>query len=146
MTERVPDGDSIGRAIDPEPSHQVGTEGMESEFQLGDDAARALGVRLETTQLLVLVAAVGLASVAVAAVGPLAFVAFVVPQIALRLTGDSRPPMLASMVYGGCLVVGADLVTRVLLPFAIPAGLVTSAIGAPYLIWLLVRTNRKASA
>ena len=115
-------------------------------LQLGDDAARALGVRLQTTQLLVLVAAVGLASVAVAAVGPLAFVAFVVPQIALRLTGGSRPPMLASMVFGGCLVVGADLVTRVLLPFAIPAGLVTSAIGAPYLIWLLVRTNRKASA
>ena len=69
-----------------------------------------------------------------------------VPQIALRLTGGSRPPMLASMVLGGVLVVGADLVTRVVLPFALPAGLVTAAIGAPYLIWLLVRTNRKRSA
>ena len=106
-------------------------------LQLGDDAARALGVRLQTTQLLVLVAAVGLVAVAVAAVGPLEFVAFVVPQIALRLTGGSRPPMLASMVFGACLVVGADLVTRVVLPFAVPAGLVTAAIGAPYLIWLL---------
>ena len=115
-------------------------------LQLGDDAARALGVRLQTTQLLVLVAAVGLVAVAVSAVGPLAFVAFVVPQVALRLTGGARPPMLASMVYGACLVVGADLVTRVVLPFAVPAGLVTAAIGAPYLIWLLVRTNRKASA
>lgn len=115
-------------------------------MQLGDDSARVLGVRLQVTQLLTLVAACGLAAVAVAAVGPLGFVAFVVPQVALLLTGGSRPPMLASMVYGGVLVVGADLITRVVLPFALPAGLVTSAIGAPYLIWLLLRTNRKVSA
>jgi iron complex transport system permease protein len=115
-------------------------------LQLGDDSARGLGVRLQATQLGTLVAACGLAAVAVAAVGPLGFVAFVVPQIALLLTGGSRPPMLASMVFGAVLVVGADLLTRVVLPFALPAGLVTSAIGAPYLIWLLLRTNRKVSA
>ena len=115
-------------------------------MQLGDDSARGLGVKLQMTQLLTLVAAVGLVSVAVSAVGPLEFVAFVVPQVALRLTGGSRPPMLASMVLGACLVVGADLVTRVVLPFALPAGLVTAAIGAPYLIYLLIRTNRKVSA
>lgn len=115
-------------------------------MQLGDDSASGLGVRLGRTQLLTLVAAVGLAAVAVSAVGPLAFVALVVPQIALRLTAGSRPPMLASMTIGACLVVGADLLTRVVIPFALPAGLVTSAIGAPYLIWLLLRTNRKVSA
>lgn len=115
-------------------------------MQLGDDSARGLGVRLQWTQLLTLIAAVGLAAVAVAGVGPLAFVAFVVPQVAVRLTAGSRPPMLASMTLGACLVVGADLVTRVVIPFALPAGLVTSALGAPYLIWLLLRTNRKVSA
>lgn len=115
-------------------------------MQLGDESASGLGVRLQATQLLTLVAAVGLAAIAVSAVGPLAFVALVVPQIALRLTGGSRPPMLASMTVGACLVVGADLVTRVVIPFALPAGLVTSAIGAPYLIWLLLRSNRKVSA
>jgi iron complex transport system permease protein len=115
-------------------------------LQLGDDTARTLGVRLQTTQLLILLTAVGLSAVAVSAVGPLAFVALVVPQVALRLTGGSRPPLLASMVLGGVLVVGADLVTRVVLPFAVPAGIVTAAIGAPYLIWLLLRTNRKVSA
>jgi iron complex transport system permease protein len=103
-------------------------------------------VRPAGAQLLTLLAAVGLAAVAVSAVGPLSFVALVVPQIALRLTAGSRPPMLASMTVGACLVVGADLVTRVVIPFALPAGLVTAAIGAPYLIWLLLRTNRKASA
>jgi iron complex transport system permease protein len=115
-------------------------------MQLGDDSARGLGVRLQVTQLLTLVAAVGLASVAVAAVGPLGFVALIVPQIALRLTAGSRPPMLASMVLGACLVVGADVVTRVVIPFSLPAGLVTSVIGAPYLIWLLLRSNRKVTA
>lgn len=115
-------------------------------MQLGDDSATALGVRVPLTQALVLVIAVALAAVAVAAVGPLAFVAFVVPQIALRLTGGARPPMLASMILGGCLVVIADLVTRVVLPFAVPAGLVTAAVGAPYLIWLLRSTNRKVSS
>jgi iron complex transport system permease protein len=113
---------------------------------LGDDAARGLGVRLQLTQLGCLVVAVGLTSVSVAAVGPLEFVAFVVPQVALRLTGGSRPPLLASMVAGAILVVGADLVTRAVLPFALPAGIVTAAIGAPYLIWLLVRTNRRRTA
>ena len=113
---------------------------------LGDDAARSLGVRLQLTQLGVLVSAVGLAAVSVAAVGPLEFVAFVVPQVALRLTGGSRPPVLASMVAGGILVVGADLVTRAVLPFPLPAGIVTAAIGAPYLIWLLVRNNRRRTA
>jgi iron complex transport system permease protein len=113
---------------------------------LGDDTARGLGVRLQLTQLGVLVAAVGLCSVSVAAVGPLEFVAFVVPQVALRLVGGSRPPLIASMVAGGILVVGADLVTRAVLPFPLPAGIVTAAIGAPYLVWLLVRTNRSRTA
>jgi iron complex transport system permease protein len=115
-------------------------------LQLGDDSARGLGVRLQLTQLMTLVAAVGLVAVSVSAVGPLEFVAFVVPQIALRLTAGSRPPMLASMVLGACLVVAADFITRVVLPFSIPAGIVTAVIGAPYLIWLLLRRNRRVSA
>lgn len=117
-----------------------------SALQLGDDSARMLGVRLQTTQLLVLVCAVGLAAVSVSAVGPLAFVALVVPQVALRLTRASRPPLAASLVLGGCLVVGADLITRVVLPFSLPAGLVTATVGAPYLIWLLLRSSRKVSS
>ena len=115
-------------------------------LQLGDDSARTLGVRLQSTQALILLVAVGLSAVAVSAAGPLTFVALVVPQVALRLTGGSRPPLLASMILGGVLVVGSDLVTRVVLPFVVPAGIVTAAVGAPYLIWLLLRANRKVSA
>jgi iron-siderophore transport system permease protein len=114
-------------------------------LQLGDDSARGLGVRLQGSQLVVLTCAVALAAVAVSAVGLLEFVAFVVPQVALRLMRGSRPPLVSSMIYGAVLVVAADLLTRTVLPFGLPAGLVTTAIGGPYLIWLLLRGKRKAT-
>lgn len=113
---------------------------------LGDDAARGLGVRVQATQLAMLLAAVALAAVSVSAAGPLEFVAFVAPQIALRLTGGARPPLVAAMLCGAILVVGADLVSRAVLPFTVPAGIVTAAVGAPYLIYLLIRTNRRRTA
>lgn len=115
-------------------------------MQLGDDSAQALGVRLQRAQLVVLVIAVALTAFAVSAAGPIEFVAFVVPQIALRLAGASRPPILASAIYGALLVVTADLIARVVLPVELPVGIVTSVVGAPYLIWILVKRNREVSA
>ncbi|MER6915026.1 iron ABC transporter permease [Streptomyces sp. NPDC000594] len=115
-------------------------------IQLGDDIARGLGVRLRTTQLRTLLAAVLLAAAAVSAVGPLGFVAFAVPQIALRLTGGARPPLVTSAVYGACLVVLADLMCHSVLPPGVPAGAVTACVGAPLLIRLLVRANRRNTA
>ena len=114
-------------------------------LQFGDDTARGLGVRLPLAQTAVVLVAVGLVATAVAAAGPIAFVALVVPQIAVRLTGGSRPPLLASGLLGAVLVVGADLATRTLLPQALPVGILTAAIGAPYLLWLLVRGRRRAT-
>lgn len=115
-------------------------------LQLGDDTARGLGVRLQLAQAGVLLVAVGLAAFAVSAAGPIDFVAFVVPQIALRLVGGSRPPLIASAVFGALLVLLADTVTRAVLPYELPVGVVTAILGAPYLLWLLIRTNRKVSA
>ncbi|MGY1699499.1 FecCD family ABC transporter permease [Geodermatophilus sp. SYSU D00766] len=111
-------------------------------LQFGDDTARGLGVRLARAQATVVVVAVLLVAAAVAAAGPIAFVALVVPQIAVRLTGGSRPPLLASGLLGAALVTGADLLTRTGLPEALPVGILTAAVGAPYLLWLLVRGRR----
>ena len=108
-------------------------------LQLGDDPARGLGVRLAAAQAGAVLIAVGCVAAAVAAAGPVGFVALAAPQLALRLAGDARPPVLASAVVGAVLVVGADLVARTLLPAALPVGILTAAIGAPYLLWLLVR-------
>ena len=114
-------------------------------LQFGDDTARGLGVRLSLTQAAVVLVAVGLTASAVAAAGPISYVALVVPQIAVRLTGGSRPPLVASALLGAALVVGADLLTRTVLPEALPVGILTAAVGAPYLIWLLVRGRRRST-
>jgi ABC-type enterobactin transport system permease subunit len=112
-------------------------------LQFGDDTARGLGVRLQGAQAAVVLIAVGCVAFAVSAAGPITFVALVVPQIAVRLVGGARPPLLASGLLGGVLVVGADLVTRTVLPEALPVGILTAVLGAPYLLWLLVRGRRQ---
>jgi iron complex transport system permease protein len=114
-------------------------------LQFGDDTARGLGVRLQPAQAGVVLVAVGCVAVAVSAAGPVTFVALVVPQIAVRLAGGARPPVLASGLLGAVLVVGADLVTRTVLPEALPVGILTALIGAPYLLWLLVRGRRRST-
>lgn len=113
-------------------------------LQFGDDTARGLGVRLQRAQLVVILAAVGLAAAATAAAGPIGFVAFLTPQLALRLAGGPKPPPLVSAILGATLLVTADLIARTLTPHELPAGVVTSVVGAPYLLWLLTRPQRKA--
>ena len=91
--------------------------------------------------------AAALAAAAVSAAGPIEFVAFVVPQIALRLCGGSRPPVLVSAVLGALLVVAADLAAQlVVAPRELPVGLLTAMVGAPYLLWLLVRGRRRSTS
>jgi ABC-type enterobactin transport system permease subunit len=114
-------------------------------LQFGDDTARGLGVRLPPAQAGVVLVAVACVAFAVSAAGPVTFVALVVPQIAVRLVRGARPPVLASGLLGAVLVVGADLVTRTLLPETLPVGILTALIGAPYLLWLLVRGRRQFS-
>lgn len=114
-----------------------------SALRLGDDTARALGVRVQLSQSVLLVASVLLAAMCVTAAGPVGFIAFVAPQVALRLARTAGPPLLASALMGSVLVVGSDYVARVLLPVELPVGIVTTAIGGPFLMYLITRTNRR---
>lgn len=114
-------------------------------LRMGDDNARSLGVRLERRQAMMLLSAVVLAAIATAAAGPIGFVALAAPQIALRLLRTPGPPIIASALVGGLLVVASDLIARTILPVELPVGIVTSALGGPFLLYLLVRSNRKAS-
>ena len=114
-------------------------------LQFGDETARSLGVRVPLAQGAVVLVAVALAAVAVPAAGPVQFVALVVPQVAVRLTGGSRPPLVAAGLLGALLLVAGDLVARTLLPQTFPVGVVTAVVGAPYLIWLLVRGRRRST-
>ncbi|MFF9806532.1 FecCD family ABC transporter permease [Streptomyces coeruleorubidus] len=107
-----------------------------------EDTATALGIRLGRTRLGLSVLGVVLASVATGAAGPVDFVALLAPQIARRLTRTPHIPLVCSALMGALIVVVADLLARRLLsPLELPVGVFTALVGAPYLMWLIVRTR-----
>lgn len=112
-----------------------------SAIQLGDDTAAALGVRVERTRLVAIVAAVGLIAFATAACGPIAFVAFLSGPIAARIVGPNGSLLLPAALVGALLVLVADFCGQFLLGTRLPVGVVTGVLGAPYLVYLIVRTN-----
>ncbi|WP_040748117.1 FecCD family ABC transporter permease [Nocardia transvalensis] len=114
-------------------------------LRFGTDTTRALGVRLQAQQGLLLGAAVVAAALATAAVGPVAFVGLTAPQIARRLLRAPGEPIVASALVGALIVVGGDVVARTVVPVDLPVGIVTAVLGGPFLLLLLVRTNRKAT-
>lgn len=112
-------------------------------FQLTDDSAKGLGLRLERMRFWFILMSVALAGSAVSMAGTIAFVGLIAPHMAVRLVGTrsiKRLPVTA--LLGGLIVIVADLIGRnVFSPYEIPAGLVTACIGAPYMIYLLMRRN-----
>ena len=115
-------------------------------LQLGDDSAAGLGVRVNITRLLFMLGAVALLAFATAATGPIAFVAFMAGPIAARLTGPGANLLVPSALVGAALVLGSDLIAQFALGTRYPVGVVTGVLGAPYLIYLLVRTNRSGGS
>lgn len=112
-------------------------------LQLGDATAVGIGVRVEGSKALLVLAAVALCAIATAAAGPIAFVAFVAGPIARRLTGGSTLALIPAALVGALLLLLSDLIARrVFAPTELPVGVVTGILGAPYLLWLLARTNR----
>ena len=68
------------------------------------------------------------------------------PQLALRLTATAEPPLLTSGLVGASLLTVSDVVARTVLPAALPVGIVTGVIGAPYLLYLIRRRTREVTA
>lgn len=113
-------------------------------LMLGDETAAGLGLRVERSRLLLVLVAVTLTALATAAAGPVEFVALLAAPIARRLVG-SPLALVPSALVGAVLVLGADVVAREALTTSLPVGVVTGMIGAPYLLWLLARSNRVGS-
>ena len=112
-------------------------------LRLGDDSAAALGVRVPVARVALLLGAVALLAFATAAAGPLAFVAFMAGPIAARLLGPGASLLLPAGLVGALLVLSADLVGQFAFDTRYPVGVVTGALGAPFLIYLLARTTRR---
>jgi iron complex transport system permease protein len=113
--------------------------------ELGEDAAAGLGVAPRRSDAL-LVVAVLLVALGVAAAGPIAFVAFLAGPIARALNGG-RTTLIGAGLTGAVIVVAADYVAAYLIPDVnFPVGVVTGALGAPFLLWLLAtdRTSRRS--
>lgn len=117
-----------------------------STLRLGDDSAAALGVRVTGTRVAAIVAAVMLLAFATAATGPIAFVAFMAGPIAARLVGPGSSLLLPSGFMGALLVLVADLIGQFAFDARYPVGVITGVLGAPYLIYLLIRTNRSGGS
>lgn len=112
-------------------------------MQLGDDTATALGARVEFSRLGLILAAVGYAAFATAAVGPVSFVAFVAGPIARRLLNGAGNGFLQAALVGALVMLGSDMVAQHALPsIQLPVGVVTGVFGALFLLWLLIASNR----
>lgn len=113
-------------------------------LQLGDDTSTALGTRTEAARTGLLVLGAGLAAVAVAVGGPIPFVALMVPHAARLLLGPLTGGVLVvTALLGALLVLLSDLVAQHAFgTITLPVGVVTAAVGAPYFLFLLYRSNR----
>ncbi|MGA9278785.1 FecCD family ABC transporter permease [Ilumatobacter sp.] len=112
-------------------------------LDLGDDTAAALGIDVGRAKLSLVLVGVSLASLGVAAAGPIAFIAFVSGPIARRLVNSPRACIVPAAFVGALVTATADLAARrVMAPTELPVGIMTALIGAPYLLWLLTRQSR----
>eukprot|EP01035_Chromulina_nebulosa_P013376 gene13376-17771_t len=107
---------------------------------LGDERARALGVRVGPLRIRAFVAVSLLTGAAVAFVGTIGFIGLVAPHIARMLVGEDQRHLLpASAVAGALLLSTASVASKLILPGTVfPIGIVTSLIGVPFFAWLVL--------
>lgn len=111
--------------------------------QLGDEIATSVGSRLQLDRFLLLMICAALVGTAVSVGGDISFVALLAPHIAKQLIGPSFGGALPlSALIGSLIVLIADLIARMAFsPLDVPVGVFTSAVGAPFFIYLLYKNR-----
>jgi iron complex transport system permease protein len=110
---------------------------------LGTEVAVGTGVRTEALQLQLVLIGVGCTATVTAVAGPIVFVALAAPQIGRRIARTPGVGLLPAALTGAALLQAADLLAQLLLsPVSLPVGVVTTALGGCYLIWLLTKEVR----
>lgn len=114
-------------------------------LQLGDEDAHYLGVNVKRTRQQLLLVSSLLVGASVAVSGVIGFVGLVIPHLVRMTIGaDHRWLLPCSTLAGACLLLGADTLARTLVqPAEMPVGLITSLIGGPYFLWLILRVRKK---
>jgi len=112
---------------------------------LGDEFAVSTGVGLNVLRPLVVLVGVGCTATVTAVAGPIVFVALAAPQIGRRLAGAAGVPFVPAALTGAVLLLAADLAAQMLLaPTSLPVGVMTTAVGGSYFIWLLFKETKKS--
>lgn len=111
---------------------------------LGDDTASSLGIRVLRQYQIVLILISILVGSAISCGGALPFVGLVAPHMARLISRPHlRTILVLSSLLGGALTIGADLIARTLrAPIDMDVGIITTIIGAPYFLWLMMRRER----
>lgn len=114
-------------------------------LSLGERGARHIGVPVERVRLLTIVVVAVLAAGAVAFAGIIAFVGLIIPHLMRLAIGPAHKPLVITSVLGGALLLlCADWIARTAIPFAeLPIGMLTSLVGGPFFLWLLMRTRKR---
>lgn len=110
-------------------------------FTLGEAAAFHMGVPVERFKRVAIVMVAAATGVSVALSGGIGFVGMIVPHLVRLAAGpDHRFLLPASALLGGCLLLAADMITRVIVaPAELPIGILTALLGAPFFLWILLR-------
>lgn len=112
-------------------------------LSMGDEEARSLGVNPEKYKLIFIIAATLITSISVASVGIIAWVGLMMPHAARILTGpDNRYVVPVAGAMGGIYLIFCDTIARTATQAEIPLGIITSILGAPFLLWLLRGKSR----
>lgn len=110
----------------------------------GEETARGLGVNVGRTRLLGMIAASLISATVVAFLGVIGFVGLVCPHMMRRVVGDDQRFLIpASIICGAVLLLAADTVARVIIaPQVLPVAVLTSFLGAPVFIYLILKGRR----
>jgi iron complex transport system permease protein len=114
-------------------------------FSLGESEAHHLGVPMEFVKFVIIAGSAVIVGVSVAIAGVIAFIGLIVPHIVRICVGPShRTLLLHSALLGGTLLIVADLVARTVnIPAELPVGALTSMMGAPFFLFLILQQRRR---
>jgi iron complex transport system permease protein len=111
---------------------------------LGDEEARSVGLEPARSRKLLLIITSIITATAVSVCGPVSFVGLIVPHIMRLITGpDHRILLPASAIGGAIFLTGCDILSRLPARGEISVGIITSMLGAPFFLYLLIKSRRE---
>ena len=110
----------------------------------GDEEAKALGVNTTAVRLIVITAATLITSAVVSICGQIAWIGLIIPHLSRMIVGPDYNKLLPlSIIMGGTYLLAVDDIARIAMKTEIPLGILTSLIGAPFFIYLLIRIGKR---